>query len=766
MEKTTMRKSKMNEISDKLANRVANARKLNAIGAIDRYNKIDKEYDADLEKVVQGYMNKEIPADEIDKKVGDVIKKYEPLLNPEEKTIKKAEKNQELMARRTRRSKFDKRKNESCDKINEIQGNNLDSEWVIRAWMDNMDSEDGYDEIEFTKLGLIDFINSEEEDYYGDSYDEKTEPVKYDITDEELIAAINNDEFAWVLGDTASVVSIDGKPVNEGYNKTYEEEYYQHLKSDPKLYDLEMLQDSKSNLIAKAGALTDKDVAELNAVARRLKELQGKNESKINESTETLEDKAAKIGNDKKLLLKRLRDGLSVLKNEYKKEFKDYEYDFENKALHSKTTDLSLVWKNNGRTSEGSVALYRKYKINEVSREKANKVVKRRADQEYDAIVNYKINKPETVKALHNAEDKLDRALRLRRSSTKLRKDESMFNKYGEEVDPKEWENKEARGLNEDKSNEVNIFLTNLGKYNEGELVGEWVELPVDDFQPILDRIGINDEYEEWFITDYEAPFEINEYDDIEELNDIAREIQDFNSTQLEVLKAYEEAGYEMRDAIEKVIDNEFFYLEGDTEEDLAWSYIDAIGSFEDAVSKENKQYYFDYEAYGRDLVLGGDYTYVEDVVDLNSLADRDTAERVFGYDGDEQPTEEDIAKYKKWIEIYGDYTDEQEEELAKQGMEVFMTSIYVDGVRYDVETLEQVVEEYYEVQSGYKDYEDNIVDVHSEKELAEYVVDELFGGVDQLGEEELERYFDYAWWGKTLAYDFYKTDNGWVQLD
>lgn len=99
----------------------------------------------------------------------------------------------------------------------------------------------------------------------------------------------------------------------------------------------------------------------------------GLGEAKINESAETLKDKATKIGNNKKLLLKRLKDGLSVLKNEYKKEFKDYEYDFENKALHSKTADLSLVWKNNGRTSEGSVALYRKSKINEISTELATK---------------------------------------------------------------------------------------------------------------------------------------------------------------------------------------------------------------------------------------------------------------------------------------------------------------------------------------------------------------------------------------------------------
>ena len=62
----------------------------------------------------------------------------------------------------------------------------------------------------------------------------------------------------------------------------------------------------------------------------------------------------------------------------------------------------------------------------------------------------------------------------------------------------------------------MNIYLTNLGKYNEGELVGEWVKLPVSDeeLQEVFKRIGINKEYEEYFITDYECDFyEIGEYE-------------------------------------------------------------------------------------------------------------------------------------------------------------------------------------------------------------------------------------------------------------
>ena len=49
-------------------------------------------------------------------------------------------------------------------------------------------------------------------------------------------------------------------------------------------------------------------------------------------------------------------------------------------------------------------------------------------------------------------------------------------------------------------------FVTNLGKYNEGMLVGEWVKLPTteEEMQKVFERIGIGKQdefgqpYEEW----------------------------------------------------------------------------------------------------------------------------------------------------------------------------------------------------------------------------------------------------------------------------
>lgn len=191
-------------------------------------------------------------------------------------------------------------------------------------------------------------------------------------------------------------------------------------------------------------------------------------------------------------------------------------------------------------------------------------------------------------------------------------------------------------------SSEIKIFLTNLGKYNEGELVGEWVTLPVDDFQPILDKIGINDQYEEYFITDYEAPFEIGEYDNIKELNEIADEIKDFDETEILVLRDLVDMhNYDVKEAIKKVADGDYLFVEGDTKEDLAYSYIDMIGGLSpDFVGQDTLERYFDYEAYGRDLDLGGDYSKAYDDED-NFIGYEDNAGNVVDVD-----SEEDLAYY------------------------------------------------------------------------------------------------------------------------
>ena len=70
---------------------------------------------------------------------------------------------------------------------------------------------------------------------------------------------------------------------------------------------------------------------------------------------QSLYNKAELIGNNKKLLLKRLKEGFSILisHNPVRKVFGKYIYDFENKRLVSENGKITLQWYNNGHTSEG-----------------------------------------------------------------------------------------------------------------------------------------------------------------------------------------------------------------------------------------------------------------------------------------------------------------------------------------------------------------------------------------------------------------------------
>lgn len=157
---------------------------------------------------------------------------------------------------------------------------------------------------------------------------------------------------------------------------------------------------------------------------------------------------------------------------------------------------------------------------------------------------------------------------------------------------------------------EIKVFLTNLGKYNEGQLLGKWVEMPIDEdeLEEVLEDIGINEEYEEFFITDYEAPFKINEYDSIESIN--------------ERIEAYEDALEKVydEDALEALLDEGYSLNEIDNYDyciyynvndmsDIAYDYVNECYS----VNELPLGNYIDYEALGRDMGYEGNYIFYTD---------------------------------------------------------------------------------------------------------------------------------------------------------
>lgn len=164
----------------------------------------------------------------------------------------------------------------------------------------------------------------------------------------------------------------------------------------------------------------------------------------------------------------------------------------------------------------------------------------------------------------------------------------------------------------------MSIYLTNLGKYNEGCLVGKWVKLPVseDKLCAVLDEIGINEQYEEYFITDYETDIlgmcgVISEYSSVVALNDFAKTLCNLLDSDEEKFRAVMEAENctSISEALELIeaLDDFDLLPDVDSDEELGCYYADELGCIEipDALAS-----YFDYEAYGRDIRMEAAVTY------------------------------------------------------------------------------------------------------------------------------------------------------------
>ena len=150
---------------------------------------------------------------------------------------------------------------------------------------------------------------------------------------------------------------------------------------------------------------------------------------------------------------------------------------------------------------------------------------------------------------------------------------------------------------------EFQAFITNLGKYNDGELVGEWVSFPIDssEFDSVIEKIGCNEPgYEEWFVTDYDCDCDaygvLGEYPSLDELNEFGEMIDD------DAFKAILEDQGNFEYAKKVYESGDYVFYPGITDEtDLAYEEVEMLGGVENMTQNEIEDY-FDYEQFGRDL--------------------------------------------------------------------------------------------------------------------------------------------------------------------
>jgi len=165
----------------------------------------------------------------------------------------------------------------------------------------------------------------------------------------------------------------------------------------------------------------------------------------------------------------------------------------------------------------------------------------------------------------------------------------------------------------------IEVYVTNLGRYVEGTLDGEYLKLPAstDEVQALLKRIHVDGvRYEEIFITDYETNLagmqNLGEYESIDELNYLASLISDMDEEELEKYEAaavYGDHSGSVKDLINLAqnLDCYDFLMDVANNDDLGRYLIEEMG-FEEV--PERLTNYIDYEAYGRDFSIneGGEF--------------------------------------------------------------------------------------------------------------------------------------------------------------
>ena len=172
-------------------------------------------------------------------------------------------------------------------------------------------------------------------------------------------------------------------------------------------------------------------------------------------------------------------------------------------------------------------------------------------------------------------------------------------------------------------------YITNLGKYAEGQLVGETLKFPAttEEVQSLLKNIGVDGvRYEEFFITAFDGDVMglydyLTEYENLDELNHLAHLISELDSDEIETLEAALNKGdhtSSVADIINLVHNLDCYDLHPGVTDDetLGRIYVEDMEAID---VPEHLLNYFDYEAYGRDIRLNEDGHYAPGGYVLNN---------------------------------------------------------------------------------------------------------------------------------------------------
>ena len=177
----------------------------------------------------------------------------------------------------------------------------------------------------------------------------------------------------------------------------------------------------------------------------------------------------------------------------------------------------------------------------------------------------------------------------------------------------------------------LNIYVANLRAYNNGELIGDWIELPCDDLHVKLNNIinrGGGEKYaihdyetdtgltiKKYIIHDYETDtgLTIKEYMSPHMLNDFMEEYECLGDTERLAFEAfYSDVSSDIEEALDVARNGEYTYYNGcNNMKDVAEMVLKESGALNQV--PDFLQGFIDTESYGRELAISGKFTEIAD---------------------------------------------------------------------------------------------------------------------------------------------------------
>ena len=214
-------------------------------------------------------------------------------------------------------------------------------------------------------------------------------------------------------------------------------------------------------------------------------------------------------------------------------------------------------------------------------------------------------------------------------------------------------------------------YVANLGAYNEGALIGGWIDLPTTNEE--IDRflknvVMLDDTYEEYAIHDWESDYISypGEYANLYALNEQAEQVTELSEYEWEVLAAAQEVFGDI-DVSEFDVDEFIWYPGIHTDEELGYAVVDEYGDLSEL--GDTLYAYIDTTQLGRDLWFDYESSFRED----------------YEYEHGEDYSEEDFeAAFRDYIEMLVDEIVDSPEMLGDNVDNYFDYEAYGRDVRLE----------------------------------------------------------------------------------